>query len=87
VGGNAGGRGAWHIEGAIAADAEIGAGSRGSAPSACGEDQVFGKRRRLRRDVRRKILALIGVEDREALEEGDGFGFVAGLGGRARRSR
>ena len=72
--------GARHIEGAVAADADIGAG-RADQRLGLRQDQVFGKRRGRRRDVGRQILALVGVEDREALEERDRFGFVAGLGG------
>ena len=45
---------------------------------ACGlrQDQV-----RHWRDVGGKILALVGIEDREALEERNGFGLIAGFGG------
>ena len=49
--------------------------------SACGRIRFSAIGSRWRRDVGRKILALVGVEDREALEERDRFRFVAGFGG------
>jgi hypothetical protein len=81
-------RGRWHldvvfardIEGAVAADADIGAG-RADQRLGLRQDQVFGDRRRRRRDVGRKILALVGVENREALEERNRLRFVPGFGG------
>jgi hypothetical protein len=60
--------GARHIEGAGAADADIGAG-RADQRLCLRQDKVLGKRLRRWCYVRRKILALVGVEDREALEE------------------
>jgi hypothetical protein len=48
--------------------------------SALGEGHVFGGRgRRGRGGLGGQILALVGVEDREALEKGDGIGFLARL--------
>ena len=75
--------GAGNIEGAIAADADIGA---GGADQRLGlrQDQVVGQRLRRRRDIGGKILALVGIEDREALEKRDRVGLVAGLGGAGR---
>ena len=72
--------GAWDIEGAVAADADIGA---GSADQRLGlrQDQVVGQRRRRRRDLGRYILALVGIKDREALEKRDRVGLVAGFCG------
>ena len=75
--------GARDVEGAVAADADIGAG-RADQRLGLRQDQVFGERLRRRRDVGRKILALVGVEDREALEKRDRFRLVAGFARRAR---
>ena len=72
--------GAGDVEGAVAADADIGAG-RTDQRLGLRQDQVFGERFRRRRDRGRKILALVGIKDREAFEEWDGVGFVAGFGG------
>ena len=59
------------VEGAVAADAEIGAG-RGDQRLGLGEDQTLGhRRRRGRPDLAGKVLALIGVEHGESLEERD----------------
>jgi cell division GTPase FtsZ len=69
-----------HVEGAIAADADIGAG-RADQRLGLRQDQVFGNGRWRRREVGRKIVALGGVEDREALEERNRFRLVAGFGG------
>jgi len=68
------------IEGAVTADAEIGAG-RADQRLGLRQDEVVVHGRRRRRNVGRKILALVGVEDREGFEERDGFGFVAGFRG------
>ena len=68
------------VEGAVAADADIGAG-RADQRLGLRQDQIFGERFRQRRDVGGKILALVGIEDREALEERDRVGFVAGFRG------
>jgi hypothetical protein len=76
--------GAWDIERAIAANAQIGAGG-GDQRLGLRQDQLVSNRCRQRREVGRKILALVGVEDREVLEERNGFGFVAGF--RRARSR
>ena len=72
--------GAGDVEGAVAADADIGAG-RTDQRLGLRQDQVFGERFRRWRDRGRKILALVGIKDREAFEEWDGVGFVAGFGG------
>ena len=72
--------GARDIEGAVAADADIGAG-RADQRLGLRQDQVFGQRLRRRRDLGRYILALVGIEDREALEKRDRLGLVAGLCG------
>ena len=74
------GVGARDIEGAVAADADIGAG-RADQRLGLRQDQVVGQRFRRRRDRGRDILALVGIKDREALEERDRVGFVAGFGG------
>jgi hypothetical protein len=66
------------VEGAVAANAQIGAG-RADQRLGLRQDQVFGDRLRRRRYIRRKILALVAIEDRELLEERDRFGFVAGF--------
>jgi hypothetical protein len=57
------------VEGAVAANAQIGAG-RADQRRGLRQDQAFGDRRRRRRDVGRKILALVGVEDGEDLRNG-----------------
>jgi hypothetical protein len=54
------------VEGTVTADAEIGAG-RADQRLGLRQDQVFGSRFQRRRDVGRKTLALVAVEDREAL--------------------
>jgi hypothetical protein len=60
--------------------------ARGFIVAPGGEDQRLGLRwdemivNRRRRDAGGKILALVGVEHREALEERDRVGLVAGLG-------
>jgi hypothetical protein len=66
-----------NVEGPVAADAEVDAGRL---------DQRFdprldqaGRRRRRDGDVVGQPVALRRVEDREALQEGDGLGFLAGL--------
>src|SRR6516165_11304587 len=72
--------GAWDIEGAVAADADIGAG-RADQRLGLRQDQVFGDRYRRGRDGSRKILDLVGIEDRKALQKRDRLGFVARFGG------
>jgi len=69
-----------HIEGAVAADAEI--------DSACLDerldprlDQAGLRWRRGNSEVFGQVLALRQVEDRESLEEGDGLGVLASLAG------
>src|SRR5882672_10719370 len=64
------------IEGAIAADAEVGAG-RGNQRLGPRQNQTLGHRRRRADQPLGKILALIGVEDRESLEERDRTWLVA----------
>jgi len=67
------------VEGSIATDPKI---------DACCADQGFdlwfdqaGRwRRGDRGDVFRQAVALVGIEHREALEEGDGIGFLTGRG-------
>ena len=61
-------------------DADIGAGGTDQRLG-LRQDQVFGQRFRRRRDLGREVLALVGIEDREALEERDRVGLVAGFGG------
>ena len=70
--------GARDVEGAVAADADIGAG-RADQRLGLRQDQVFGQRFGRRRDLGRYIRALVGIKDREALEERDRVGLVAGL--------
>lgn len=68
------------VKGAVAADADIGSG-RCYQRLGPRQDKVLGNRFRHRREVSGKILALVGIKDREAPEERDRFGFVAGFGG------
>jgi hypothetical protein len=79
-GGNLDVIGARKIESAVAIDADIGAG-RSDQRLGLRQDQVFGDRFRRRRDLGRKTLELVGVEDREALQKRDRFGLVAGFRG------
>ena len=72
--------GARHVEGAGAADADLGAGGNDQRLG-LRQYQVFGDRFRHRRDFGRKIRALVGIEHREALEERDRVRLVAGFGG------
>lgn len=64
------------VEGPVAADAKIGAG-RGDQRLGLGEDQTLGHRRRGSDKFARQVLALIGVEHGESLEERNRAGFVA----------
>ena len=64
------------VEGPVAADAKIGAG-RGDQRFGLGEDQTLGHRRRGGHQFAGKVLALIGVEHGESLEERNRPGFVA----------
>ena len=50
-----------NIEGAVPADAENDAG-RADQRLGLRQDEVFGERRRRRRDVRRKILAMVALK-------------------------
>jgi hypothetical protein len=68
-----------HIERAVAADADVGAG-RADQRLGLRQDQMFVDRLRRRRDFGRKIRALIRVKDGESFKERDGVGFFAGLG-------
>src|SRR5437879_4698042 len=72
--------GARDIEGAVAADADIGAGGPDQR-FGLRQDEIFGSGCWRWRDVGGKILALVGIEDREALKERDRFRLVAGLRG------
>jgi hypothetical protein len=63
------------IEGAVTAEAEIGAG-RGDQRLGLGQDQALGYRRRGRNQFAGKVLALIGAEHGETLEERNRTGFV-----------
>src|ERR1700682_4860014 len=63
------------VEGAIAADAEIGAG-RGDQRFGFRQDQTVWHRRGRGYETLGKVLALIGIEDREAFEERDRTGFI-----------
>jgi hypothetical protein len=56
------------VEGAIAANAEVGAG-RGDQCFGVRQDESFGNRCRSARQFRREMLALVGVEHGEVLEE------------------
>jgi hypothetical protein len=58
----------WTVEGAVTADAEVGAG-RGDQRFGVGQDEAIGHRCRCAGQFRRKALALIGVEHREPLEK------------------
>ena len=71
-----------HIEGAIAADAEVDAGRLDQRFDAR-LDHAGRRRRRDGRDLVGQILALIGVEDGEALEERDRLRVLAGFAPRA----
>ena len=64
------------VEGAVAADAEIGAG-RADQGLGLGQDQALGHGRRRGDQPVGKVLALIRVEHREPLEERDGARLVA----------
>ena len=64
------------VEGAIATDAEVGAGRRDQRLG-LGLDQPLGHGRRGGDQSGGKVLALIGVEDRESFEERDRAGLVA----------
>jgi hypothetical protein len=75
--------GARNVGGSIASDAQIGAGCA-DQPLGLRQDEVFGTRRRRRREIGRKIRALVTVENREALEERDRFGFVPASAARER---
>jgi P-type conjugative transfer protein TrbG len=70
------------VEGAVAADAEVDAGGADQAfdPRL---DQTWRRRRCDGRDLLGQAFALRGVEDREALQEGDRLGVLAGLAGAA----
>ena len=70
--------GAGHVISAVAADANVGAG-RADQRLGLRQDEVFARRHRRRRQIFRQILALVGVEHREALQKRDRFGLVAGL--------
>lgn len=82
------GVGRWHlhiverrdVEGAVAADAEVDAGCADQGFH-LGLDQARRRWRRDDRDVLRQILALRSVEHREAFQERDRVGFLAGLAG------
>jgi hypothetical protein len=65
-----------HIKGTVAADANVGAG-RADQRLGLRQDEVFARRHRRRRQIFRQILALVGVEHREALQKRDRFGLVA----------
>ena len=72
-----------HIKGAIAADADVGAG-RADQRLGLRQDQVFRQRFRRRRDLNRKIFALVGIKDREALEKRAGSSPVSAARARSR---
>jgi hypothetical protein len=61
--------GTGNIEGAVPADAENDAG-RADQRLGLRQDEVFGKRRRRRRDVRREILALVALKTVKRLRNG-----------------
>lgn len=69
-----------HIEGAIAADAEIDAGGADQRLD-LRLDEAWRRWRRDNRDIVRQAVALRGVEHREALQERDRLGLVARLAG------
>src|SRR5260221_14435690 len=64
------------VEGALAANAEVGAGG-GDQRFGVRQDQPLRNRRGRRRQHRRQVLALVGVEHRETLEERNRVGLVA----------
>src|SRR6185437_12633852 len=64
------------IEGLAATDADIGASRRDHSVRG-GNDRLGRRQRRLR--IHRKTLALVRVEQREALQEGNALGRIAGL--------
>ena len=69
-----------NIEGAVAADTEVDAGGLDQRLDPRLDQAGFGGRRG-RRDFFGEVLALRGIEDREALEERDGLRFLARLAG------
>ncbi|VIO69438.1 hypothetical protein CI41S_19310 [Bradyrhizobium ivorense] len=69
-----------HIEGTVPANAEVNPGRLDQVFN-LRRDQAWRRRRRRRCDLRRQAIALIGVQDREALEERNGLRFVAYFAG------
>src|SRR3546814_1036848 len=69
-------------EGALAAEAEVGAG-RGNQRFGCRPDEPFGHGRRRGGDPVRQSLALVGREDGVAFEEGDRTRLTTVLAGAA----
>ena len=65
-----------NVEGAVAADADIGAG-RCYQRLGLRQDQVFGKRFRHRREVGGKVLALVGINLNPAVDLETATGFAA----------
>jgi hypothetical protein len=61
--------GAGNIDGAVPADVEIDAG-RADRRLGLRQDEVFGERRRRRRDVRRKSFALVALKTVKYLRNG-----------------
>jgi len=72
--------GGGYIEGALAADADIGLGRRDQRFGR-GDEVALGADRRAGKEMVRQTIALRDVEDGEALEERDGFRLVAVLAG------
>src|SRR5882757_5901371 len=68
--------GTGQVECAITADAQIGTG-RTDQCLGLRQEKVFGQRRWRRRGLSGKTLALVGVEDSEALEERDCLRFFS----------
>jgi hypothetical protein len=69
-----------YIEGAVPADAQVGAG-RADQRFGLRQDQVFGKGWRGCAGICRQLRALFGVEHREAFEKGDCLRLLARLFG------
>src|SRR6516225_4884147 len=73
------------VEGAIAADAEVGAG-RGDQCLGVRQDEPVGNRCGSARQFARQVFALVGVEHRESFQKRDRIGLVSSRSARRRSS-
>jgi len=73
------------VEGAIAADAEVGAG-RGDQCHGVRQDEPVGNRCGSARQFARQVFALVGVEHRESFQKRDRIGLVSSRSARRRSS-